>query len=297
VSASPLLLDYHQGLPYEQLLPAMPLMVSHGQWKGLVLEHHDAPPWEIPECSLSHHHLGLLLDDWHGEQWIDGHHRKDHAPSGSFCIIPAKVPMASRWQGRSRAIVLALDPALLHQVAHEVVDGDRIELQFSMNHAGDPFVAHIFHLLKADAEAGCPIGPLYGDSLATALAAHLLKHHATFPPVLPTYSGKLPKYRLNAVMDYVESRLDQPISLWELAEVAGMSQYYFCRLFRQTLGITPLQYVRHKRIERAKQLLKERRLSILDVALQCGFTNPSHFTRQFYQSVGTTPKVYRAKSY
>lgn len=293
MSNSPLLLDYHQRLPYERVLPCAPLLVSQGQWQGLVLERHDAPAWEMPEYHLSHHHLGILLDDWHGEQRVDGRHRTEPAPKGSFCLTPAQVPMASRWRGRSRAITLAIDPALLHRIAHEVVDRDRIELKFCMKHEGDLFIQQVLYLLNADAEAGYPIGPLYGESLGTALVAHLLKHYVTIPSVLPTYSGKMPSYRLNPVLDYISHHLHQPIYLEDLAAIAGMSQYYFCRMFRQTMGVTPLQYVRQKRIERAKELLKQRHITILEISLQCGFVSPSHFSRQFYQLVGVTPKAFR----
>ncbi len=72
-----------------------------------------------------------------------------------------------------------------------------------------------------------------------------------------------------------------------------MSQYYFCRMLRQTLGIAPFQYGRHQRIEKARKLLEQPHLSILEVGLQCRFTSPSHFTRQFHQIVGVTPKAYR----
>lgn len=290
---SPALLDYHRGLEYDKLLPSPPLLLSQGHWRGLVLEHHDAPPWEFPECCASHHHIGVLLGPWHGERWIDGRHRSEMAPRGTLSIIPASVPYASRWQSRSQAIVLALDPSLLGTVAHEAVGCDRLELNFCWLHDGDAFISQILHLLKSDTESGHPIGPIYGDSLATALIVHLLKQYVTRPPRLPVYTGGIPRYRLIPVLEYIDTHLQHSISLQDLANIAGMSQYYFCRLFRQTMGIAPFQYVRQQRIERAKKLLQQPHLSILEVGLQCGFISPSHFTRQFHQTVGVTPTAYR----
>lgn len=295
MSDAPRLLDYNQDLPYNELLPTSPLLVSHGQWNGVVLEHHDAPSWEMPECYLSHHHIGVLLDDWHGEQRVEGRIRSNGVPKGALSLIPAYMPFAAQWKGRSRAIILAIDPALLGRVAHDVVDGDRIEMAYGMVHEGDPFVTQILQLLRDDAAVGYPIGPLYGESLVTALAAHLIKNHSVTPSLLPTHAGKIPRYRLNPVLEYIENSLHKPITLQELAAIAEMSQYYFCRMFRQTTGVTPLHYVRQKRIERAKLLLKQRHLTVFEVGLQCGFVNPSHFTRQFYQVVGVTPKSYRDK--
>jgi AraC family transcriptional regulator len=293
VLKSPAWLDYHQGLEYDKLLPSPPLLLSQGHWQGLVLEHHDTPPWEIPESCVSHHHIGVLLGPWHGERWIDGRHRSEMAPKGSLSIIPAGVPFASRWQNRSQAIVLAIDPTLLGRLAHEAVDGDRLRLNFCWLHDGDPFISQILHLLKTDTESVHPLGPIYGDSLGTALAAHLLRHYATRSFTLPAYTGGMPRYRLLPVLEYIDAHLQHPLSLQELAAVANMSQYYFCRMFRQTMGIAPFQYVRQQRIEKARKLLEQPHLSILEVGLQCGFTSPSHFTRQFHQIVGVTPKAYR----
>ncbi|WP_339384517.1 helix-turn-helix transcriptional regulator [Oscillatoria sp. FACHB-1407] len=103
----------------------------------------------------------------------------------------------------------------------------------------------------------------------------------------------MPRYQLKLVLEYINANLQQNIKLQDLANVAGMSQYYFCRLFRDSIGMTPHQYVRHQRIERAKQLLKQQHLSISDIAIQCGFANQSHFTRLFSKFTHTTPKLYR----
>lgn len=287
------LLDYYQGLEYDKLLPSPPLLLSQDCWQGLVLEHHDASPWEIPEYSASHHHIGVMLGQWWGEQWIDGRRRSVIAPIGSLCIIPTGVPFAARWWSQSQAIVLAVDPSSLRRVAYEAVDCDHAELNFCWLHDGDPFINQISYLLKADAESGYPIGSLYGDSLATALMVHLLKQYVKPSPVFPAYTGKMPKYKMSRVLDYITAHLQDPICLKDLADIAGMSQYYFCRMFRQTMGIAPFEYVRQQRIEKAKKLLEQTNLSILEVGMQCGFTSPSHFSRQFRHTAGVTPKAYR----
>jgi AraC family transcriptional regulator len=100
-------------------------------------------------------------------------------------------------------------------------------------------------------------------------------------------------HRLQQVIDYVNEYLDQDIKLTDLAECAGMSQYYFVHLFKQAMGITPHQYLIQQRVERAKQLLKLKNVVISDIAFQCGFNSQSHLTRIFRQVTGMTPKSYR----
>jgi AraC family transcriptional regulator len=76
--------------------------------------------------------------------------------------------------------------------------------------------------------------------------------------------------------------------------VAGISPNYFASAFHQTTGFTPHQYVSHRRIERAQQLLTEADLPIAEVAYRCGFTSQSQFTTLFRPFTGVTPGRFRA---
>lgn len=105
----------------------------------------------------------------------------------------------------------------------------------------------------------------------------------------------LPQYKLHQAIAYINDHLAENLSLRTIAQQIGISQFYFCRLFKQATGITPYQYLLQQRIERAKQLLLQRQLSIAEVALEVGFSNQSHFTRLFKQMMGITPKRFIQK--
>jgi len=96
-------------------------------------------------------------------------------------------------------------------------------------------------------------------------------------------------------LDYIHSHLDQDLSLEALANLVSMSRYHFIGLFKQSTGMTPHQYVIQQRIKRAKELLGDRKLSISEISLACGFANQSHFTRLFRKQTGATPKAYRER--
>ena len=113
-------------------------------------------------------------------------------------------------------------------------------------------------------------------------------------PVPTTASPcELPKSNLQRALDYIQAHLDQKIRLDEIASEIGMSQFYFCRWFRQSMGIAPYQYVIQQRIERAKTLIKRHELSLVEIAFECGFSNQSHLIHHFKKQIGMTPSQYR----
>jgi AraC family transcriptional regulator len=149
--------------------------------------------------------------------------------------------------------------------------------------------------MAADLDDGSPAGPIYGESIANALAVYLLKRYALRPITPVAYKGGLPGYRLKRVVDYIAASLDGNISLPQLAAIAGMSPHYFLELFKQSTGRTPHAYVLFERIERATQRLRDPACSVIDAGLEAGFENPSHFARVFRRLVGTTPSRFRAE--
>jgi AraC family transcriptional regulator len=227
------------------------------------------------------------------ENRIDGKfHRRDSAITGDVLIVPAGVTNATVWTGDAEFSILTLCPKFVGEVAHDSIDPNRIELipRFA---AFDPLIHQIGLSLKADIEAGYPTGKLFGESAATMLAARLLQQHSVRTPKLASDENGLSSYTLRQVLDYIRSNLSQDLSIIDLAQVAGMSPYYFLRLFKKSMHATPRQYIIQMRIDRSKELLRSKELSIADVALECGFSGQSHFTNVFRQLSGITPRAYQ----
>ncbi|AFY56850.1 transcriptional regulator containing an amidase domain and an AraC-type DNA-binding HTH domain [Rivularia sp. PCC 7116] len=105
----------------------------------------------------------------------------------------------------------------------------------------------------------------------------------------PTY--KL--HQLQQILDYIDAHLDKDIKLADLARLLDISQFHFSHLFKQSIGMSPYQYLLQQRVERAKLLLKQKDRLIVDIALECGFSSHSHLSRKFRQLTGITPKQYR----
>ena len=109
----------------------------------------------------------------------------------------------------------------------------------------------------------------------------------------PQFRGGLPPRVLQRVRDYVETHLEDSISLQNLASTAGLSTSHFSRAFKQSEGMTPHRYLLHRRVRRALGLLAETTLAMSEVAMASGFADQSHFCRQFRKLVGATPSRYR----
>jgi AraC family transcriptional regulator len=109
-------------------------------------------------------------------------------------------------------------------------------------------------------------------------------------------AGGLPPRKLSKALRYIHQHLAEEVSLGAIATHLNMSQFYFCRLFKQSMGVTPYQYLLQQRIERAKQLLLQDELSIAEVALEVGFANQSHFCVRFKRWVGMSPKQFARRS-
>lgn len=130
--------------------------------------------------------------------------------------------------------------------------------------------------------------------LTRLIATYLVEKYTTAAIEKADFRGGLPVRQLRKVEDYVHEGLADDISLESLAELVELSPFHFSRVFKQTTGMTPLQFVTRERITRAQQLIRETRRSLIEIGLQVGYKNPSHFAQVFRRVVGVTPTEFRS---
>ena len=153
--------------------------------------------------------------------------------------------------------------------------------------ARDPLVEHVVRALMAELAAPEPAGRIYADSLAVALTTRLLQNFAT--TICAAGRQTLSKPQVRRLVDYVEANLEGDLTLEELAGVAGMSIPHLTTLFRRTMGQSVHAYVMERRVQRARALLLQHRLTIAQVALETGFAHQSHLARWMRRLLGVTP--------
>jgi AraC family transcriptional regulator len=279
-------------------LPRPPMLASHQSgWKNIYFEHYQLPAWEIPEIASPQHTIALSSRQGIGAtEFFVGNqiYSVPHFENRNFIgIFPANLPMKCRWNEESEFTHCYLDSTFLSHAAYELVNPDRVELRLTPPPTLDRLIWQIGTSLKSLLENDPQHSCFYAESMATALAAHLLQFYTTRPHILREYDDGLSKIKLGQAIEYINEQLSQNLTLTEIATELNMSQYYFSRLFKQSVGMTPHQYLIQQRVERSKQLLQQPGNKIVDIATQCGFANPSHFARCFRQRTGISPKQFR----
>lgn len=189
--------------------------------------------------------------------------------------------------------VVALPSSMLRSLLTEVSPGFE---DFGRLHAApvrDPFVETLVSRIWDEAADGNALGSLFADAAVQALALMLLRMSQQGPVEPEPVRGGLAPFRLRRVLDCVESRLGEDLSMVDLAGAAELSPLYFARAFRQETGTTPHRHLLERRIERAKRLLTATEMPIVEIAAACGFCDQSHLARWFKRIVGATPSRWR----
>lgn len=227
---------------------------------------------------------------------IDDRNYESCLTKGDVTIVPAGLPSEWRCVGGEEVDVINmhLKSEFLRSVAAEIndADPDRIEV---MSHLGqkDAQISYIGYALNAALEDRSLANRLYAESLAMALAVHLLHNYSTTTQPTREYAGGLPPRKLRQMREYINEHLEDNLSLSDLAQACAMSSHHFARQFKQATGLSPHQYVTSRRIEQAKVLLGKTDLSITEIALQVGCASQSHLSKLFCQLTGTSPSLYR----
>jgi AraC family transcriptional regulator len=157
----------------------------------------------------------------------------------------------------------------------------------------DSRVGALVAAVNAERIAGFPNGQLFLDSVEQALAVALVNGYAVRRPSPQIYRGGLTPVRLRKVMELVHAKIEDDLSLEDMAESVQLSPAHFSQMFHKSMGQTPHQFVLRQRVEHAKDMLREAEARVLDVAVACGFKTQQHFARVFRQMCGASPTEYR----
>ncbi len=279
--------------PSPILLPPIISSIAKG-WNNIGVGYYRLPSSETPEISFLQHIIAVHVDKYpiKGERLIEGRTVKETYTNGKIAIYPAYMTQKMNWDKEIEFINISLEPKFLVNCADKSIDSNRIEIlpQFAIE---DAVIYSLGLALKTEIESDNSASLLYAESAATMLAVHILRHYAVQKSIIKHFAGGISQSKLKLVINYINDNLDRNLSLTQLAELVYMSPNNFVRLFKQSTGITPYQYVLQCRIEKAKELLKYQKLTLTEISQKLGFYDQSRFTNTFRKHVGITPKRYR----
>lgn len=252
---------------------------------------------EPPTCYEEHRHdeleICLMLNDAAAQiAWLPPEGRSQDRPisANQLCIIPSHHSHTLAWDMPADYILIFLHPSFIFQTTYEWTLGSSI--QFEGRYAiADSLIHSLALTMRSAFENREFTDYLYIDSLVNVLAMYLLKAHSDCHTV--AHKTPRPQRWLRQTLDYIHDSLGQDLRLSTLAHIAQMSESSFCHLFKEQMGISPHQYVIRQRIEKARLLLIEKKLPIVEIAYDCGFNSQSHLTLYFRQHLGITPKAYQ----
>lgn len=259
-------------------------------WEPVLVEHVRLQTEELYVPRLNELLVCMVLDkDYALEQTRNGKTFVHTFQPGEAQLLPSETSGFWRTRQTVELLHIQFSGQFLYEVAVQsgLKKGSGFEIadRFLMV---DPRVTYIAYAFLAELAEGGSSGLLYSDSLATALATHLLRQYAT---LLPSESAtpRISRTELSRALDYIHDKMSEDIRLKTLADVANLSPSHFNAMFKKHIGVSPHRYILHQRINRAKELLLSTRLSIAQVAVEVGFYDQSHLTKHMRRLLGVTP--------
>lgn len=220
---------------------------------------------------------------------------KSHCPGEKGKIYPMNSGQAHGPYHRmlkNRLIAINVDRDFMDEIAYMVYGKTNVYFK----QGNYVFGKDLRTLVRAFAEEynnSLPGRNLVLKNLSTQIVVCLLRQIDNNMPS-PVASGyKTKKGNIDKAIEYIRNSYDGEYSLEEAARVARLSPYYFIKAFKACTGKPPYEYLMDLRIQKAKDLLSLRNVSITEACFMCGFNNPSNFTTYFKRKVGMTPSEYR----
>jgi AraC family transcriptional regulator len=229
------------------------------------------------------------------ERDLGGEWTANGVTAGDFFLTRSVTPYEMRWHAKGddpfQVMHLYLSIPLFERVAEEVLGKATVELR-DVSGGRDEQLAHLLALIYRELTAQGAGSALFVQGLAQSLAVHLIRQYASGEGERRRQNA-LSSAKLRRAIAFMETHLQEPFDLTQLAQGVGMSEFHFSRLFKRAMGLSPSHHFIRQRIAKAQRLLQETNSSIIEVAMAVGYSSPSHFAQIFCRETGISPRAYR----
>jgi len=264
---------------------------ANAPWRDLIRFERSSKELHGVDLSCLWATIGIAQSSGVLDQRIDGGALETTTlKAGNVFVYPQGASIYARTTQPVRCTCIQIAPSVMNAVADELRRSPRV---MSYRAARDKQIERMAALLEAEIELRCAAGRLYGEYLAYAFAAHVVHRYGKAAESASASVGRLRNGKLAAALEYIQAHATQELSLHELADAVHLSPFHFSRIFKQSTGLAPHQYVLQWRIEEAKRLMRHSRLELAEISNRLGFRDQSHFTASFRKVTGATPRRWR----
>jgi AraC family transcriptional regulator len=226
------------------------------------------------------------------QPWVTHRIRK-----GSFFLTSGGAPYDCRWRAVTaepfESMAVFIELPLLQLALEEVFGTDAAHARLR---DGSAFTDDALDLLMGQLRGELTrekASPLFVQGLARLIAVHLARNYGETDEEARSGSTSLPGYKLRQITDWIAAHVAEEFDLAQLAAQAGLSKFHFQRLFKGAMGVSPSRYQINLRMNEARRLLRETKMSVVEVSLEIGYANPGHFSQLFRRETGLSPSEYR----
>ncbi|MDX6695529.1 MAG: AraC family transcriptional regulator [Blastocatellia bacterium] len=241
---------------------------------------------------------------WTTSGEVDFQERENEQPwvthrikKGSFFLTSGGAPYDVRWRAMTpepfETMLVFVELPLLQRALEEVFGTDAAHAQLRDLSAFTDAALNLLMEQLRDELMRQEASPLFVQGLAQMLAIHLARDYGETNEESRSASPSLPGYKLRQITDWMAEHISEDFSLEDLAAQVGLSKFHFQRLFKSAMGVSPSRHQINLRMNKARQLLRETKMSVVDVALEVGYSNPSHFAQLFRRETSLSPSDYR----
>lgn len=288
-------IDHRKDESLQIVLPSEPVISINNSfdWKNIKFSYHESHGFDIPEHTTQQHAFLIIHKfDNQSQRRLGGQIRDEFVKSGDVIFCPAGVPHAIAWDGEAHYSLIFIEPQCFDNSIFQTVDPDKVEMVYHFAQS-DPIVYVIGQTLKSQSECEESASQLYLDSVSIFLSSHILQNKCSRNFHLMEKDEAFSYKNLQKVINYIDLRLGEKLCIEDLSKLMGMSLSHFHRLFTNSVGVSPYQYVMSQRLTKAKKLLKRTKLEVAEIAELTGFNSSSHFISTFQKHLSVTPKQFR----
>jgi AraC family transcriptional regulator len=216
---------------------------------------------------------------------------------GSFFLTSGGAPYEVHWKATSRepfqAMSVFIELPLLQRALEEIFGAEAADVRLRDVSAFNDAVLNSMMKQVREELMRKEASPLLLQGVAQSIAIYLARNYADLVKEPRSGSPSLPGYKLRQITNWMAENLSEEFNLDRLAAQAGLSKFYFNRLFKGAVGVSPSHYHINLRMDEAKRRLRETKKTVVEIALDVGYSNPSHFAQLFRKETGLSPSDYR----